>query len=441
MDLNIWLAENWVSHFVPSAAIMETLLEKVQDIDFPRPSMREVFVPADQWMIENKSTCERDRRLQERVALDVLFGKLTEFSFPEGLLATRRLFCTMNRYSRSKPPPCLGVIGVTDDQFAFSNASWYYSYVVKAKARRHDQVKSAYDVWHSERQQILELAQVSFRAYFPDQRLEDQSKQVIEDECFFRLRQLGGPGLFPAVLAVGFMKHFRARKILDLAAGWGDRLLAACAVKAAYVGADPNPELVGVHRNIIDHWGDSTRQTVICQPFEDIVWSERDYGTFDFMLSSPPFHNLEVYSNDPTQCSERYKSTQRFLEGFLFPSLTKCDKLLALNANVIIHLNDIVCFGRPQDNEPLVEAMVLFCTRKLGWQIQGQWGFSALKEMRQRDDSGPRVDKSGFRKNKRKRNPPRYNNEGFRVNQQDVVMAQPLFWFKKSCIKRKPRAK
>ncbi len=402
---------------------MDTVLTRLANIDFPRPCLARVYPPADEKLLVDPTL---DRKAVEKEQLDLCFRDLSDFILEPYQYS--KPWKTMNRFSAKNTPKDLGLVGITDKMFDFSNVNWYYSYLAKAKARRHDQDQSTYEIWQTEKPNLLERACLSYQAYHPEENLLAQPIQVIEDECFLRLRQLGGPGLFPSLLAVGFFKKFKATKVLDLAAGWGCRLTAACAAHVEYVGADPNTELIEPHQSIIKQWGDSTKHKVIAQPFEDIKWDPKEYGTFDMLFSSPPFFNLEVYSDEKTQCSERYPTLDKWLQEFLYPSFRTADKLLKPGAIIVVHLNDVIVFGRPQDNVPVCQKFIMFCTMKLGWKVLGQYGFSNRKDFSEREESDqPKVDRAVFADKRRKVVRKTFDQDGFRVDREGVVLAQPLF--------------
>lgn len=68
-----------------------------------------------------------------------------------------------------------------------------------------------------------------------------------EIELSYRLREYANriekPHLFPVLVAVALYNKY-ATRILDFCAGWGDRLLAACATQKEYVGVDSQHSFV-----------------------------------------------------------------------------------------------------------------------------------------------------------------------------------------------------
>ena len=121
------------------------------------------------------------------------------------------------------------------------------------------------------------------------------------------------------------------RRWLDISAGWGDRLGAACSLDMDYFGFDPNLSLQKGHSEIIKTFGSkrsdqSTRQAVVPLPFESeesqklIIKDVKDHGPYDICLTSPPFFIIERY-NGPNQSTENYPEFEEWLIKFLFRSL------------------------------------------------------------------------------------------------------------------------
>jgi len=125
-------------------------------------------------------------------------------------------------------------------------------------------------------------------------------------------------------------------KILDISAGWGDRLIAAISIDADYTGYDPNLELKNGHDNIIKMFGSHEKQRIIYQPFELSEMTD----TYDLVLSSPPFFDLEIYSDDETQSTSMYKDFNTWRDMFLMKSLFKAWNALKINGIMAIHISD-----------------------------------------------------------------------------------------------------
>ena len=111
-------------------------------------------------------------------------------------------------------------------------------------------------------------------------------------------------------------------RVLDVCAGWGGRMIGAKSVgiKVHYTGIDPCAKTYEALRAIRDEL-ELTNVTLINQPAE-VALQELDPGaTYDIALTSPPYYNLEIYSDEPTQsiASGPNSGYQAWLNKFLSP--------------------------------------------------------------------------------------------------------------------------
>jgi len=60
----------------------------------------------------------------------------------------------------------------------------------------------------------------------------------------------------------------------------------------------------------------------------------------DFVFTSPPYFDIERYSEEDTQSWKRYPTTDKWLEGFLFPMLSKSWGCLAEGGRIAINIAD-----------------------------------------------------------------------------------------------------
>ena len=127
-------------------------------------------------------------------------------------------------------------------------------------------------------------------------------------------------------------------RVLDVCAGWGGRMVGAKSaespsfagvspsvagglrgelvspLKVHYTGIDPCEKTYAALRAIRDEIG-LTDVTLIHKPAEVAL---QEVGTYDIALTSPPYYNLELYSDEPTQ-SVQAGGYQAWLDTFLKP--------------------------------------------------------------------------------------------------------------------------
>jgi hypothetical protein len=152
---------------------------------------------------------------------------------------------------------------------------------------------------------------------------------------------------FKPLIAKSMYDTFGAKRVLDLSMGWGDRLVGFLASKSqSYVGIDPSTKLHDPYRKIIDSVGSDKKVTTICSPAEDFDFSSVNY---DFVFTSPPYFDLERYSDEDTQSWKRYRDFDDWLNNFLLKTLTKCWESLSVDGRMIINISDIYSQGKTKE--------------------------------------------------------------------------------------------
>ena len=151
----------------------------------------------------------------------------------------------------------------------------------------------------------------------------------------------GAIGLFKPVTAMEIYSRFKPTSVLDFTAGWGGRLVGACALDIPnYIGIDSNVELKKPYQRMTDllvnELGTKTRIKLLFQDALSVDYSELDY---DMVLTSPPYYNIEVY-----QCMDRrtYDEWNTFYKQ-LFTMTYKYMKVGYYCLNINIQTYENVC--------------------------------------------------------------------------------------------------
>jgi len=143
---------------------------------------------------------------------------------------------------------------------------------------------------------------------------------------------------FRPELVTGFIKLYGAKSVLDISAGWGDRLLGCLAAGVRYVGVDPNTRLHPGYRRMIDMFAqDKSKYTLECAPFQTATLPDE---TFDMVFTSPPYFDVERYSDEETQSINEFTSVDEWYTGFLIPSLSKAWAKLNPGGHMVLHINN-----------------------------------------------------------------------------------------------------
>jgi len=122
---------------------------------------------------------------------------------------------------------------------------------------------------------------------------------------------------FKSSTAMWIYKKFGATSVLDPTAGWGGRMLGAWALDIKYTGFDTNTSLRPAYNAMIEELaGPRTDLSMIFQSCMEADFSHIDY---DFVLTSPPYINLEIYEH-----MTPFESDDKFYREFLMPLIQKC---------------------------------------------------------------------------------------------------------------------
>lgn len=131
----------------------------------------------------------------------------------------------------------------------------------------------------------------------------------------------------------------QAKDVLDLCAGWGDRLVSALATSSvkSYTGIDPNIILHPKYEEISKFYKHDKILKFICSPAEDVVLDPKQ---FDVIFTSPPYFDLEVYSQDKNQSTSRYKTLNLWLNRFLFKLIELSYLWLKEDGRLFLNISD-----------------------------------------------------------------------------------------------------
>lgn len=133
-------------------------------------------------------------------------------------------------------------------------------------------------------------------------------------------------------------------KVLDFSAGYGGRLLGCIAADRAYMGFDPCAlQIRGLERTVstlsdLGLLDSSVELRQVCA--EDALQDENPMS-YSLILTSPPYFNLEKYSNERSQSYIRYPTYERWRESFLFKVIHESYRLLRPGGYLILNVNDI----------------------------------------------------------------------------------------------------
>lgn len=131
--------------------------------------------------------------------------------------------------------------------------------------------------------------------------------------------------------------------IYDFCMGFGGRMLGALSSKNnyRYVGTDPCTETF-YHLNQLGEWIESV--TGREDSYELHCCGSEDFrgpaNSVDFAFSSPPYFNLEVYSDEETQCYNKFPELEQWLEGYVRQTIKNIYHMLKPGALYAVNIAD-----------------------------------------------------------------------------------------------------
>jgi hypothetical protein len=130
--------------------------------------------------------------------------------------------------------------------------------------------------------------------------------------------------------------------VLDFSSGYGGRMLGAMTsnMQYHYTGLDPNTrtfqglEALGELIQSERPWSGFSMN---CIPSEEFTPTP---GFYDAAFSSPPYFNLETYTDEPTQCMNRYQELSAWFDGYVVPTLEMVHQSLANDGIYAVNIAD-----------------------------------------------------------------------------------------------------
>ena len=239
------------------------------------------------------------------------------------------------------------------NNFAGNPFLYHYQFKNLLKCRREDG-KTIYDIAADQTQwdKLIENTKVRNRG--------GRTAAGNVFECF-RIN-LGSVVMFKSTTAKYLYKKYKAKNVLDPTAGWGGRMLGAWSLGINYTGIDTNIEMKPAYDdmmtflkaetgfdNALFEVDNGSKLNMLWQSCLDVDFSELEY---DFVLTSPPYVNLELYEH-----MTPWQKDEDFYKNFFIPLHTKCVTHIKKGGNVAFNISpkmyeDALKFGlTPCDEE------------------------------------------------------------------------------------------
>jgi hypothetical protein len=155
--------------------------------------------------------------------------------------------------------------------------------------------------------------------------------------------------------------------VYDYSAGYGGRLLgiSTSRMRYNYTAVEPNTETFNNlnYLNTLIDQAVGNKGTII-----QSVSEEYEPEDVDLAFSSPPYFNLEKYSDEPTQCMVRYTTMDEWFDGYVAPTMKNIHKGLNSDGVFATNIADYKSYG---NKEYFVVDRWIETAEKLGFKHTG----------------------------------------------------------------------
>ena len=115
-----------------------------------------------------------------------------------------------------------------------------------------------------------------------------------------------------------------------------------------YTAVDPNTETV----NYLQYFNSLIKQaTGVEGTIVQSVSEDYQPEDVDLAFSSPPYFNLEKYSDEPTQCMVNYTTLDEWFDGYVIPTMTNIHNGLNNDGVFATNIADYKTYGQKEPVE------------------------------------------------------------------------------------------
>lgn len=142
---------------------------------------------------------------------------------------------------------------------------------------------------------------------------------------------LGSVTKYRTITAKSIVQYFNATRVFDPCVGWGGRMLGTLSANETtrYVGCEPDTHTSDGLINILNDEAIpkdvTSRAEIYNDPVELVLPTLSE--TFDMILTSPPYYNLEIYTSGD-QSTKKFPSWDDWVSQWLKPTILGCLELL-----------------------------------------------------------------------------------------------------------------
>lgn len=216
-----------------------------------------------------------------------------------------------------------------DNRLSFLGNPFLYHHQLRNLLQcKREKGQTIYDVWNDKDQweKLLEST-----------RKRDRGGRTVAGNVYEAFRaNTGSIVMFKSTTAKYLYSKYGAQSVLDPTAGWGGRMLGAWALDINYTGVDTNKSMIPAYNSMIDYL---ESYSILSKCKLDMIWNNAldvDFSEieYDFVLTSPPYINMELY-----EYMTPYDSNEMFYKEFFIPLFHKCVEHIDIGGKVCFNIS------------------------------------------------------------------------------------------------------
>lgn len=143
----------------------------------------------------------------------------------------------------------------------------------------------------------------------------------------------------PTAAACIYNMYAKDGVVWDMSGGWGGRLLGAIISDVnTYIATEPSTLACDGLRKLADYFAGKMKYEIWKAGSEDF---KPDKESLDLCFTSPPYFDLEKYSDEPSQSYIKYNTKQLWIDGYLKRTFENCYYGLKDGGHMIINIADV----------------------------------------------------------------------------------------------------
>lgn len=169
----------------------------------------------------------------------------------------------------------------------------------------------------------------------------------------------------PSAAACIYDKFAPNGDVWDMSGGWGGRMIGAMVSSVnSYIATEPSEKTCIGLNNLAKDFDVNNKCLILQSGSEDYKPAK---NSLDLCFTSPPYFNLEKYSEEESQSYVKYPTKKEWVEGFLMETFENCYDGLKPDKYMLINIADIK--GK---NNIKLESDTIEAAKKIGFKYEGE---------------------------------------------------------------------